>query len=108
MACSDGPRTGVGVWRLAGVTVEVLVTPQKAEETGYSAGRLPCAADSPLSHTPNGDVIGCEEKEFWSTERSGAMWNGGEPGNGKGKDLRLDATIDLGGISLGSLLRRKD
>ena len=63
MACSDGPRTGVGVWRLVGVTVEVLVTPQKAEETGYSAGRLPCAADSPLSHTPNGDVIGCEEKE---------------------------------------------
>ncbi len=52
MAYSDGPRTGVGVWRLAGVTVEVIVEPQKAEEIGYSAGRLPCAADSPLSHTP--------------------------------------------------------
>jgi hypothetical protein len=52
VAYSDGPRTGVGVWRLAGVTVEVIVEPQKAEEIGYSAGRLPCAADSPLSHTP--------------------------------------------------------
>jgi len=59
----------VGVWRLAGVMVEVLVTPQMGVETGNRTGRLKgyLTQQGRNCHTP----IECmREKKSWWTVRN--------------------------------------